>query len=220
VAAGLVAGFLIGGIGGRLAMLILRLTSDPALHGLETDDGFIIGIVSVSTIFLLMVTTMLGALGGVFYLLVRSWMPATTRRWWFGALAALYGGAAIIRPGGIDFTRLDPLWLAVVLFVAIPGAGGVLTSVLAERYLAPDSRFQRSKVAPIALIPIALFATVGAFGISIAGAVLAAILLWRVWPAAATFWTSRAMTVVGRIALAALGIGSAIALGRDVAAVL
>jgi hypothetical protein len=220
VAAGCVAGLLVGGIGGRLAMLVLRLTSDPALRGLETDDGFVIGIVSTSTLFLLVLTTMLGALGGLAYLIVRSWLPTRTRRWWFGALAAAFGGAAIIRPGGIDFTRLEPLWLAIAMFVAIPAAGGVLISVLAERYLSPDSRFRRSRAAPAALIPIALFAVVGTSGISLALAVLAAILLWRTWPSAAGFWTSRPVTVIGRVALAAFGTWYAVALARDVAEVL
>jgi hypothetical protein len=220
VAAGFVAGLVIGGIGGRIAMLILRLTSDPSLHGLETDDGFIIGIVSTSTVFLLMLTAMLGALGGLAYLIVRSWIPSRTRRWWFGALSALIGGAQIIRPGGIDFTRLEPLWLAVVMFVAIPGGYGVLTSVLAERYLAPGSGFRRSRAAPFALIPVALFAGIGPTGIAIALAVLLAILAWRSWPAIAAAWTSRPMTIVGRIALATFGSYFAAVLARDVADVL
>jgi hypothetical protein len=40
VSSGSVAGLLIGGVGGRLAMFVLRLTSDPALRGAKTDDGF------------------------------------------------------------------------------------------------------------------------------------------------------------------------------------
>lgn len=46
---GLVCGALVGGIGGRLAMLFLRVTSDPAVRGVETDDGFVIGEVSFDT---------------------------------------------------------------------------------------------------------------------------------------------------------------------------
>jgi hypothetical protein len=220
VAAGLVAGLLVGGVGGRLAMLVLRLTSDPSLHGLETDDGFVIGIVSLSTVFLLVLTTLLGALGGLAYLVVRGWLPAGTRRWWFAALAGLYGGAAIIRPGGIDFTLLEPLWLAVAMFVTIPAVGGYVTSVLAERYLAPGSRFRTSRASVAVLIPIALYAAVGAVGAAIVIVVIAATLLWRWWPAVARFWTSRPMTIVGRVALAAFGGWYALALARDVADVL
>ena len=64
VSAGFVSGVLIGGVGGRLAMLLLRVTSDPSLHGLQTDDGFRIGRVSAETLFLLGVTAGLGMAGG------------------------------------------------------------------------------------------------------------------------------------------------------------
>jgi hypothetical protein len=70
VSAGFFAGVLIGEVGGRLAMLALRLTSDPSLHGVSTDDGFTIGRVSLQTLFLLGVTAGLGM--------------AVTSIWWFG----------------------------------------------------------------------------------------------------------------------------------------
>ena len=76
VSAGFLAGVLIGGVGGRLAMLALRLTSDPSLNGVSTDDGFTIGRVSLQTLFLLGVTAGLGMAGGLFYLVVRRWIPS------------------------------------------------------------------------------------------------------------------------------------------------
>src|ERR1044071_7492543 len=45
-ASGAIAGALVGGIGGRLAMLLLRLTSPDAVTGMISDDGFEIGVVS------------------------------------------------------------------------------------------------------------------------------------------------------------------------------
>ena len=75
VAAGALAGAVIGGIGGRLVMLLLRLTSDPSLHGRLTDDGFTIGVVTFGTLFLLVLTTVGGATGGAAYLAIRSWLP-------------------------------------------------------------------------------------------------------------------------------------------------
>src|SRR5947209_12449722 len=109
VSAGFVAGVLIGGVGGRLAMLALRLTSDPSLHGVLTDDGFTIGRVSVETLFLLGVTAGLGMVGGLFYLVVRRWIPSRWRiplmrcssRW-----SAAPGSSG---PSDVDFTRLSPL---------------------------------------------------------------------------------------------------------------
>lgn len=56
-------------------MLLLRVTSDPALHGVSTDDGFTIGRVSSATLFLLGVIAALGMAGGLFYLAVRRWIP-------------------------------------------------------------------------------------------------------------------------------------------------
>ncbi|HYF10911.1 MAG TPA: hypothetical protein VEC09_01265, partial [Actinomycetota bacterium] len=80
-AAGAAAGFVIGGIAGRLAMLVLRLTSDPSLHGLPTDDDFTIGVVSGETAFLLIASAVIGAAGGVVYLAIRSWLPERMRPW-------------------------------------------------------------------------------------------------------------------------------------------
>jgi hypothetical protein len=133
--AGFVAGAIVGGVGGRLAMLLLRLTSDPSLHGLETDDGFSIGVVSASTIFLVMTTAVLGTIGGLVYLVVRTWLPPSSRSMCFGALTGVVGGSLVIHPGGIDFTLLDPLWLAIVSFVALPAAFGVVVAALVERWL-------------------------------------------------------------------------------------
>src|SRR5881628_2063249 len=97
VAAAAVAGFftgaVIGGIGGRLAMFVLRLTSDPALRGLKTDDEFTIGIFSRDTLFLLLATAFLGVVGGLVYLVVRLWLPERARPWLFGGLAGIVGGA-------------------------------------------------------------------------------------------------------------------------------
>jgi len=113
VSAGFVAGVLIGGVGGRLAMLALRLTSDPSLHGVLTDDGFTIGRVSLETLFLLGVTAGLGMVGGLFYLVVRRWIPSRWRIPLMTVFVALVGGAGIIGPSDVDFTRLSPLPLAV-----------------------------------------------------------------------------------------------------------
>src|SRR2546428_4509923 len=75
VSAGFLAGILIGGVGGRLAMMVLRLTSNPALRGVSTDDGFTIGRVSAETLFLLGVIAGLGMAGGLFYLLAPPLVP-------------------------------------------------------------------------------------------------------------------------------------------------
>lgn len=139
VVGGLLTGAVIGGVGGRLAMLVLRLTSDPSLRGMETDDGFIIGRVSGDTGFLVLLTTASGILGGLFYLIVRPWIPEQLRPWVLGVFGGIVGGALVIRPDGIDFTFLEPLTLAVGMFIALPATYGVAMSVLVDRFLRQDS---------------------------------------------------------------------------------
>jgi hypothetical protein len=203
--AGCVVGATVGGVGGRLAMLVLRLMSDPALHGLETDDGFTIGVISGASLFLLILTALGGAVGGLIYLVVRSWLPRRARPWLFGGLAGVVGGAVVIRPDGIDFTLLRPLWLAVVMFVALPAAYGVAVSFLVERFLASDSAF-RGPAAWIAglalLLPIAILGPAGLIAIA---AILIWLLLGRRVRGASSLWTSPTVVWVGRVGLAAIG---------------
>src|SRR5512132_2838985 len=218
--AGALTGAVIGGIGGRLAMFVLRLTSDPALHHLKTDDDFTIGIFSGATLFLVMVTTVLGILGGLVYLVVRGWLAGGARPWLFGGLTGIVGGATVIRPGGIDFTLLEPLGLAVAMFITLPAAYGVAVSLLAERFLADESAFARSRAwiaGLVLLLPLGFF---GIVGLAVLALILAAVLLGRAAPEIASVWTSPAVAWIGRIVLVAIGILWGAALVRDVAEIL
>ncbi|GBC87242.1 hypothetical protein HRbin12_01245 [bacterium HR12] len=229
LAAGALAGFLVGGVGGRLGMLVLRLTSSPALHGAKTDDGFTIGVVSGETTFLLGVTTVLGALGGLAYLIARSWLPERLRPWGWGLLGALVGGSAIVRPDGIDFTLLDPLPLALAMFVAIPAAGAAVTSLLAERFLRPTSWFLRSSAAlPLLLLPTLFVLTLGLrsggpLGLPALLALLALasfLLSTGVGRTIARLWRSAPVAWLGRAALLSAAISAGVSLVRDAAAIL
>lgn len=132
---GAVAGFLWGGIGGRIAMRVLFLTSDPAVRGLTSDDGFTIGRITGASIFLIVAMTLLGGILGAGYGLVRMllrspmWVNAA------GVAVAMGAGAGsvIVSPDGIDFRVLEPLWLAVALFVFLPAAWGATVAVMTER---------------------------------------------------------------------------------------
>lgn len=219
-AAGFLTGAAIGGIGGRLAMLVLRLTSDPALRGLETDDGFTIGILSGATLFLVILTTVLGVVGGVAYLAVRAWLPQRARPWLFGALTGVVGGALVIRPDGIDFTLLEPLWLAVVMFVALPASYGVAVSLLAERFLASDSAFTGPWTwiaGPIGLLPLGIF---GPAGLAVIALIAVAFLLSRSAPQIRSLWASAPVAWIGRAGLLAVGAVAAASLVGDVTEIL
>lgn len=133
-AAGAWAGLLIGGVGGRIAMFVLRLTSTDAVRGVESDDGFEIGRISGATVLLLGITTIFGAIIGVVYIAVRSGLPPRVRRLVWTITGAALGGSALIEPDGVDFTLVEPHWLAVAFFIVIPGAAAALMSTLAERW--------------------------------------------------------------------------------------
>ena len=217
--AGLVGGALVGGVGGRLAMFLLRLTSSDAVRGLQTDDDFRIGAVTPATLFLIVFAALLGAVGGLIYLGVREWLPPRVRPLLAGLLSATGGGALIIHPGGVDFTVLEPQWLAVALFVLLPGAYGVALSRLTE-WLIRSTAARRRWWLWAAFLPLG-------FVLLASGPVGLGILLVLVLGIGgnrsghvARLWRSPPVTWLGRgVVAAALGI-SAILLVRDIAAVL
>jgi hypothetical protein len=219
---GLIAGLVVGGVGGRLAMLVLRLTSDPALRGLETDDGFVIGQFSGDTLFLLIFTAFLGLLGGLFYLVVRSLVPMRLRPGLTAIFGGIAGGAILINPGGIDFTRLEPLNLAIALFVALPALYGVAMSRLVERLLGNDSVLNRAgvwcwAVVVLALVPIAL---AGPFGMI---AVLIAVVTWlvgRAFPNLTHVWSFVPAVWIGRVMLTGLTGAALVELIGDIETIL
>jgi hypothetical protein len=199
VVGGVVTGLVVGGLGGRIAMFLLRLTSSSSLHGVETDDGAIIGVVSFATIFLLLVAAAVGILGGVLYLAIRDWLPRRGRAAVAAAFGGIVGGARLLDPHGLDFTALAPLWLAVALFVAIPAAYGAMTSALVERRLADRDASATPRwttFAPLLLLPL-----LGPVGLAIAGGALLVWVLGRRWPSLVTLWRSSAVTWIGRAAL-------------------
>lgn len=133
-AAGGLSGFLVGGVGGRLAMFILRLTSPDSVRGVESDDGFVIGKFTIQTVFLLGFATALGLLVGITCAALRSQLPGRVGAAMIVLAGGTLGASTIIKPGGVDFTRLAPLPLACALFTAIPLGGAALTVFLIGRW--------------------------------------------------------------------------------------
>lgn len=133
-AAGAIAGFLVGGIGGRLAMLLLRLTSSDSVLGVTSDDGFEIGVVSAQTFQLLLAMTVLGALNGVLYAVLRTVIAGRLRLPLWVGFGALVGGSLFVHDEGVDFTLISPVLLAIALFVLLPGVAAALVVLLVERW--------------------------------------------------------------------------------------
>lgn len=144
--AGMIAGFIIGGIGGRLAMFLLARLN-PVATGVRSDDGFVMGQFTIlGTLNLLAVTTVVGAVGGGIYLAVRSLRIGPT---WFRYASVAAGAgvavAAVIVQDGVDFTLLQPAILGIALFVAIPALYAVLLQWIAERWLDPGNALMTTR---------------------------------------------------------------------------
>ncbi len=215
---GLAAGFLVGGIGGRLAMFVLRLTSSDAVRGVDSDDGFTIGQFSSASIFLIAATTLIGALLAFGYLLVRRWLPERRRPLQAAAFFGLIGGAAVIKPDGIDFNFLDPLWLAVVFFIALPAGYGWVMATIVERLIDQPGHLRKARVA--AIIVFLLVGFFGLLGVAIAAAGVLLVLLGRQFPPLATAVHHPVVTWSVRVGLVVIAMVSGVALASDVREIL
>ena len=131
---GALAGLVVGGVGGRVLMLILRL-QNPEASGVTTDAGFRIGRITLAgSLTLAVLTAAAGALAGIAYVLLRTGLPRAARIPLATALAGVLGGVIFLDPDGLDLRILEPLPLAVAGFIALPAISGLLTAVLVERF--------------------------------------------------------------------------------------
>jgi hypothetical protein len=158
-AAGGLAGLTIGGIGGRLAMLLLRLTSSDTVNGVESDDGFEIGQFTLGgTVSLLIATMLMGCVVGLFIVLSRAFMPWQWVTWAWGLVGAVVGGSLIVHDGGVDFELLSPKWLAVSLFIALPAVALLAMAWLARWFETWWwERRRRMVILSAAALPIVVF---------------------------------------------------------------
>lgn len=212
--AGAIVGVVIGGIGGRLAMLVLRFGSSDALHGLATDDGFTIGLISTATFFLLLVTAGLGAASGVAYVAARRALPTRGRPLLVGVVVALVTGASIVDPRSFDFSALDPKAFAIVAFTVLPGLAAFTIAIVIERLLVIEPWSNR---------PLAIVLTLAALVLNVVLVVVVAVagvaLGLRRSPVLADRLLSVARIVVP-VALVAVAARSGVELCRDANALL
>jgi hypothetical protein len=137
VAAGALAGVVVGGVGGRLFMSLLAALN-PQAAGVTSDDGFTMGQVTLSgTVNLLVVTTVLGAVGGLVWVAVRGlrFGPGWWRRVSMPLGVGLVAGASMVHSEGVDFTLLEPAVLAVMLTLAVPVLAAVVVTELGDRWI-------------------------------------------------------------------------------------
>jgi hypothetical protein len=176
---GAICGAVIGGLGGRLAMRILVLTSDDSVKGLTSDDGFEIGRFTLSdTLGLVIVTAFIGVVAALLYLVVRPFV-ARLGGAAVPAMALLYGvvgGAMMVHRDGMDFQVLAPAVLAIILFVAICAGFGAAVAYFVGASAADEAWPQKPPrwlLAPpllVLLFPPFLVLAIAAVDVNWAGA--------------------------------------------------
>ncbi len=182
VVGGIPYGVVVAGLGSRLAMYVLRVTSPESVNGRISDDGFVIGRFTASGTYNLMVLgAFVGVLGAATYLMVNPWLigPPWFRRLTIGLSSSVVVGSMLVHADGIDFNVLKPKWLAIGLFVALPGIFGLFIGPVIDR-VRRRSSVPRTRpvrwVLPLVLVamfvPVAFllaFLTVGVVGFHLVG---------------------------------------------------
>ena len=131
--AGAVTGLLVGGVLGRIAMLVLRLTSGEGAIGVTSDDGFEIGRVTLrGTLTLMSGYSFVGLALGLLYAVARWFLPRRGRVAIWTVVTGAVGGESFVHADGVDYALLSPLWLAIAFFVALPALAGLCIALLVE----------------------------------------------------------------------------------------
>jgi hypothetical protein len=141
VAAGLGAGILAAGAGGRLVMRLLAVTS-PDAEGSLTEAGEIVGEITLGGTlgFIVFNGIAVGLLSAVLCALLRPVLPrGLAGGAVLGALMLVVVGSRVdpLRADNFDFNIVGPTWLAVLAFAVLALFQGMLTIALAERISAP-----------------------------------------------------------------------------------
>jgi hypothetical protein len=210
--AGVAAGILAAGAGGRLVMRLLAVTAGPAAQGQVTEASEIVGRVSVGgTVgFFLFIGVPFGVAAAAAYLLLRRWLPnGRAGGLALGALLLIVVGTRIdpLRANNPDFSLVGPAWVAVVAFVALGLFHGMVVAALAGRYsralpLVVSRPRALAAYAPLLLL-IPLFLVIPV----IIGVGLVAVVVSQLRPMVA-LWQDRRVVTVGRVALAAVGLAA------------
>jgi hypothetical protein len=135
--AGAVAGVVIGGLLGRVVMRISGFMAGPALAGVHTENGNVVGDVTLSGTFALIMFVGLpsGLLGGVLYALLEPWLRRL-RPWHglaYGVALLAAAGFIFLDPVNFDFRRFGVPAVNVAMFAALFVLFGVATAWLFDK---------------------------------------------------------------------------------------
>ena len=139
VLAGMIAGGVVGGIGGRAAMRVSGYLFEREFPGLVVtteSSGEVVGRITLDGTLSLIIEMVLfyGLPGGLLYLLVAPWLPRTPalRGLAFGGVQLALAGAFVITSDNSDFRRLGSPVLNVAMFAAIIFGYGLAVAALAD----------------------------------------------------------------------------------------
>ena len=209
-ATGWIVGLVVFGLGGRIAMRILALTSDDGVQGAFTDAGEEIGQVSLEGTVVLFLFAGLGGglIAGLAYALVRPILPGTRapRLLACAVLGAVVGTVLLVNPDGVDFAILEPLWLAVGLFTLLGALGGVGVSVVGDRLRPWYDTVPVRGWAVLAFVPLVVFVFPFFAVLAVAGGIV-----WAIGQRTASLtWArplARGLAAVGVAVLALVAVG-------------
>lgn len=204
VMAGVGAGLLVAGAGGRLVMRLLAATSSEAAQGQITEAEEVVGRITVDgTIgFVVFTGLFFGLASGALYLLLRHWLPSGR----LGGLA--YGGLLWIlaatridplRADNPDFDIVGPDWVSVLSFSVLVLLHGMLVAALAARLSrsVPLIAADRRAVAWHAPLAVLLLGPAVVVVLAAVGALL--VLVTRAPVVVRTWRGDPTRTVVGRV---------------------
>jgi hypothetical protein len=213
---GAIAGILVGGVLGPIAMRISGFAAGPALAGVSTANGERVGEITFggSLAVVIFVGLPFGVVGGILYAIAEPWLRRA-RPWHgvaYGAGLLLATGFLVLDPSNFDFTRFGPPLLNVAMFAALFVIFGLTIAWLFDALRAlRDGKGRAARVIDISawlsLVPTALVAMLfvgGAAGLDPLSAILvAAVLLlpaivrWRGLPRAIGYASLAGMVLLG-----------------------
>jgi hypothetical protein len=136
--AGLIAGVLGAGAGGRLIMRMLALTSPPSADGRITEAQEVVGDIELGGTIALFIFggVPAGLAAAALYVLLYRWLPSGRARGVaFGAFILVAFGWWVepLRTSNPDFDIVGPAWLTVVAFGALALVEGMLVAAVVGR---------------------------------------------------------------------------------------
>jgi hypothetical protein len=206
VVAGVGAGLMAAGAGGRLVMRLLAVTAGDGAQGRITEADQVVGRISAGgTVgFVIFTALFFGTATGAAYLLVRRWLPAGRAGGLvYGALLLLLAGTRLepLREGNVDFDLVGPGWVSVLAFSALVLFHGMLVAALAGRASRVVPLLVREPRAIAAHTPLLLLAPLAPVAgiLAVVGALV--VLATRARPVLAA-WRGHRLLPVGQAVLA------------------